>query len=182
MKALNVFILLIVFGNVSVQSLNFLTAYHPHPNKVEAFLIESNYCDALVRYDSALVNVDRGFMKDYFTAAVCAIYLNDADKTFYYLLKIASKGISLDFVKSEITLASIQRTNQWRNFELKYLEERRLFEEQLNITYQKEINTIVVRDQWFRNKNAETFADTHRRPESSMATGFNRYKRLFSRR
>lgn len=160
MKALNILILLTVFGSASAQSVNYLTDYHPHINKAESYLIELNYYDALLHYDSAFVNVERGFMKDYFNAAVCATYLGEANQTFDYLLKVASKGISIDFIKAEIAFVSIQRTDAWRDFELKYLEERRKFEEQLNIIYQKEINTIVARDKWFREKNAETFADT----------------------
>lgn len=150
----------VVLLSASAQSVNYLTEYHPQINKAEGFLIESNYYDALLHYDSAFTNVERGFMKDYFNAAVCATYLGEADKTFEYLLKVASKGISLDFIKSEVAFVRIQRTEQWRDFELKYLEERRKFEEQLNTTYQKEINTIVARDKWFREKSAEAFADT----------------------
>lgn len=146
--------------SVAQSSANYLTDYHPHINKAESLLIEYDYYNALVHYDSAFANVERGFMKDYFNAAVCATYLGEADQTFDYLLKVASKGISLDFVKSEVAFSSIQKTDKWRDFELKYLEERRKFEEQLNITYQKEINTIAARDKWFREKNAETFADT----------------------
>lgn len=152
---------LLFFSNfLNAQSVNYLTAYYPHINKAEAFLVESNYYDALLHYDSAFVNVERGFMKDYFNAAVCATYLGDADKTFSLLLKVGSKGISLDFIKSEIAFSSIQQAEEWREFELKYLEERRKFEEKLNTTFQKEINTIVARDRWFRDKNATTFADT----------------------
>jgi hypothetical protein len=165
MKSKICFLLLSIISLVNVISVaqfsvNYLTEYHPHINKAESFLIEYDYADALVQYDSAFTNVERGFMKDYFNAAVCATYLGEVDKTFDYLLKVASKGISLDFIKAEVAFSSIQRTDQWRDFELKYLEERRKFEEQLDTTYQKEINTIVARDQWFRKKNAETFADT----------------------
>jgi hypothetical protein len=155
--------LFVVLSNSSAsvaQSVNYLTDYHPHINKAESFLIEYDYADALVYYDSAFVSAARGFMKDYFNAAVCATYLGEADQTFVYLLKVASKGISLDFVKGEVAFSSIQQTNKWRDFELKYLRERRKFEEQLDTTYQKEINTIVARDRWFRKKNTETFADT----------------------
>lgn len=160
MKLFKLLFFVITFGNVAQSQVNYLTTYHPHVNKAEGFLIESNYYDALVQYDSAFANVERGFMKDYFNAAVCATYLGEANQTFNYLLKVASKGISLDFIKAEVAFSSIQRTDQWRDFELKYLEERRKFEEQLNTVYQKEINTIVARDKWFRERNAETFADT----------------------
>jgi hypothetical protein len=130
--------LLFVLSNSIIsaaQPVNYLTDYYPHINKAESFLIEYDYADALVHYDSAFVNVERGFMKDYINAAVCATYLGEANQTFVYLLKVASKGISLDFVKGEVAFLSIQQTNEWRDFELKYLEERRSFEEQLDITY-----------------------------------------------
>jgi hypothetical protein len=156
------FLFLVLSNGIAsvAQSVNYLTDYHPYINKAESFLIEYDYANALVYYDSAFVNVERGFMKDYFNAAVCATYLGEADQTFAYLLKVASKGISLDFVKGEVAFSSIQQTSKWRDFELKYLGERRKFKEQLDTTYQKEINTIVARDRWFRKKNAETFADT----------------------
>ena len=47
----------------AAQSVNYLTDYYPHINKAESFLIEYDYADALVHYDSAFVNVERGFRK-----------------------------------------------------------------------------------------------------------------------
>lgn len=161
MKKLSLHILAFVLSAVIAQSqVNYLTAYHPHINKAEAFLVESNYYDALIHYDSAFVSVKSGFMKDYFNAAVCATYLGEANKTFNYLERVAAKGISLDFIKSEVAFSGIQRTEAWRDFELKYLEERRRFNESVDTTYQDEIKAIVIRDQWFRKKNAMTFIDT----------------------
>ena len=57
------------------QDVNFIKIYHPFINKAELLVVDNNYNEALETYQKAFAAVPRGFMKDYFNAAVCATYL-----------------------------------------------------------------------------------------------------------
>lgn len=159
-RFLVVIILLSVNFLVNAQEVNYLKTYYPEINKAEIAIMNGNYKDALDSYQQAFKAVPRGFMKDYFNAAVCATYLGDASNTYLYLLEVAGKGISLDFVKDEVAFMGIQQDPDWRNFELKYLERKRKFDTQLNKVYVNKLNKIVERDAWFRQKDGVAFADT----------------------
>ena len=150
----------LLFLTLQAQEVNYLTTYYPEINKAEKAIIEGNLKNAFDSYQTAFKAVPRGFMKDYFNAAVCATYLGDATNTYKYLLEVANKGISLDFIKNEVAFYGIQQDPNWRNFELKYLEQKRLFDSKINKVYLTKINKIVERDAWFRQKDAVTFADT----------------------
>lgn len=156
-----VFVLALAIGPVGwAQHPNYLTVYQPYINEAELAIIDGNYLMAIEAYEKAFEGDRRGFMKDYFNAAVCATYSGNADKTYFYLLKVASKGISLDFVKNEVAFMGIQRDSLWRDFELKYLEEKRKFDAHVDTSLQDLLTRLMNRDAWFREKNAVTFADT----------------------
>lgn len=142
------------------QEVNYLKAYHPAINKAEMAIIDEKYKDALENYQQAFGSTSKGFMKDYFNAAVCATYLGDATNTYKYLLEVATKGISLDFIKDEPAFIGIQRDPDWRNFEKQYLAKKREFDANINKSLLDKLNKIYERDQWFRVRNPEAFADT----------------------
>lgn len=154
---------ILVLGNVclaNAQQINYLTTYHPFINQAEKHIINGDYLDALGAYDKAFEGDKRGFMKDYFNAAVCATYTGNADKTYFYLLKVASKGISLDFIKNEIAFMGIQQDINWRAFELNYLEEKRKADSHVDKQLKEVLDRLMNRDAWFREKNEVAFADT----------------------
>lgn len=150
-----------LFGWLSnAQEVNFLKAYHPAINRAELAVIDEKYKEALDFYRQAFESVPKGFMKDYFNAAVCATYTGDASNTYKYLLEVAAKGISLDFVKDEPAFIGIQRDPNWRDFEKQYLTKKRDFDASINKSLLDKLNKIYERDQWFRVRNPEAFADT----------------------
>lgn len=170
MKLLFSLVLGIWVQTTFAQGVNYIKAYYPSTNKAELSIIESNYRNALDNYETAFKNVPKGLMKDYFNAAVCATYLGDASATYKYLLEVAAKGISLDFVKAESTFATIQQDSSWRNFEKQYLAKKREFDQKINKGVKDKLAKIVERDQWFRIRDAETFADTIKKIDQQNAT------------
>lgn len=142
------------------QKVNFLTNYYPHINTAESAIVDNNYAKALDAYKLGFENVPSGFMKDYFNAAVCAIYSGNVNLTYDYLLKVAQKGLSLDFVKGEPAFAAIQKDSDWREFEVKYLSEKRNFDAKINAKLKERINKLVERDAFFHENNRMTFADS----------------------
>lgn len=160
LKKLKLIILSFVFFNSNAQEINYLKVYHPVINQAEVLVMDGKYRDALETYEKAFAAVPKAFMKDYFNAAVCATYIGDATNTYKYLLEVAGKGISLDFIKDEPAFMGIQRDPQWREFELQYLSKKRDFESKINKTLLDKLNKIYDRDQWFRMRNPEAFADT----------------------
>jgi hypothetical protein len=123
-------------------------------------LIEDNLYQALKNYTKAFDETGDGQLKDYFNAAVCATYLGDANNTYKYLKKTAEKGLSLDFVKSEVAFQAIQKDPEWRDFELLFLSERRDSEDKINKKLKNVLDILVARANLFRAKNSETYADT----------------------
>ena len=161
------------------QDVNFVKVYHPFINKAELLLVDANYNDALGNYQKAFLAVPCGFMKDYFNAAVCATYLGDATDTYKYLLEVAGKGISLDFIKDETAFKGIQQDPNWRNFEKEYLAKKREFDLKINKGLKDKLAKVVERDQWFRVQVAEAFADSiikvDRRNATELDYIFDRY-------
>jgi len=139
------------------QDVNFVKVYHPFINKAELLVVDANYKDALGNYQKAFLAVPHGFMKDFFNAAVCATYLGDATDTYKYLLEVAGKGISLDFIKDG---TAFKQDPNWRNFEKEFLAKKREFDLKINKSLKDKLAKVVERDQWFRVLGAEAFADT----------------------
>ncbi|CAH0997050.1 hypothetical protein EMA8858_03187 [Emticicia aquatica] len=160
MKFFVVLLLSFVAQLAAAQDINYIKTYHPSINKAELLVVNTNYKEALENYEKAFAAVPRGFMKDYFNAAVCATYLGDATNTYKYLLEVASKGISLDFIKDETAFIGIQQDPNWRTFELEYLAKKREFDQKINKGLKDKLAKIVERDQWFRMRDAQAFADT----------------------
>ena len=179
MKFFVVLLLSFVVRLTFAQDINYVKAYYPFVNKAELLVVDANYKDALDNYQKAFGVVPRGFMKDYFNAAVCATYLGDATNTYKYLLNVASKGISLDFIKDETAFKGIQQDANWRNFEKEYLTKKREFDQSINKGLKDKLAKITERDQWFRVRDTQTFADTIIKIDRQNATEldyiFDRY-------
>lgn len=179
MRFLVVLVLYLITFFSSAQEVNFVKAYYPSINKAELFVVEGNYKDAFDNYQKAFAAVPRGFMKDYFNAAVCATYLGDASNTYKYLLDVAKKGISLDFVKDETAFMGIQQDANWREFEKQYLAKKREFDQKINKNVKDKLIKIVDRDQWFRMRDTQVFADTIKKIDNQNASEldyiFDRY-------
>lgn len=170
MKRLVLLFLSFVVYQTFAQEINYLKTYHPKINTAELLVVDGKYTDALAQYQKAFAAVPRGFMKDYFNAAVCATYLGDANNTYKYLLEVAGKGISLDFIKDETAFMGIQQDPNWRNFEKEYLAKKREFEQKINKSLKDKLAKIVERDQWFRVRNPEAFADSIVKVDKQNAT------------
>eukprot|EP01035_Chromulina_nebulosa_P001418 gene1418-1891_t len=91
----------------------------------------------------------------------------------------AGKGISLDFIKDETAFMGIQQDPNWRNFEKEYLAKKREFDLKINKGLKDKLAKVVERDQWFRVRGAEAFADTimkvDRRNATELDYVFDRY-------
>jgi hypothetical protein len=168
-KLSTIFCFLLTISLAKAQEVNYLKVYYPTINAAEKTVIDGNYRLALEVYQKAFAAVPKAFMKDYFNAAVCATYAGDATNTYKYLLEVAGKGISLDFVKQESAFIGIQRDATWRDFEVKYLAKKRDFETKINKTLKEKLDKIIERDQWFRVRNPETFSDTIRKIDAKNA-------------
>ena len=66
------------------------------------------------------------------------------------LRKLASKGLSLDFVKNEVTFSVIQQDLAWPKFEQEYLELYDLFNASLNPRLTETLQILSNRDTYFR--------------------------------
>ncbi len=161
--------LLVGIKFTQAQEINYLKKYHPAINRAELAIVEGDYSRALQQYEQAFKEVSSGFMKDYFNAAVCATSLGDASQTYHYLLKVASKGISLDFVKDEIAFSAIQQDSAWRGFEKHYLSNKRGFEQKINRVLKKQLDSLVLIDKKIRAKGMEYSEDSIRQTDQLNA-------------
>ncbi|WP_394992938.1 hypothetical protein [Emticicia sp.] len=169
MKCLVLLILSFIAQQTFAQDINYVKTYHPLINKAEILVIDGKYKDALDQYQKAF-SLAKGYMKDYFNAAVCATYIGDATNTYKYLIEVAAKGISLDFIKNETAFMGIQQDPNWRNFEKEYLVKKREFEQKIDKSLKEKLAKIVDRDQWFRVRDAVAFADTIVKIDKQNAT------------
>jgi hypothetical protein len=159
MKQFTLIVILLMSFVAKGQKVNFWKDYHPFINSAENFLIEDNMYDALKQYSRAFAKTEEGFLKDYFNAAVCASYLGDANMVYAMLRKLASKGLSLDFVKNEVTFSSIQQDMAWVSFEEEYLELYNTFNASLNPRLINILQILNNRDTYFR-ESIEITADS----------------------
>lgn len=90
---------------ISVSSLaqsTFSESYYPDIDRAELAVIQKDYNAAIEAYNTAFSKVKKPLARDLYNVAMCKILLNDVDGAKPYLLKIASKGVPIDFIEKTI--------------------------------------------------------------------------------
>lgn len=149
--------------------LDYTKAYHPLINKAELSILQKDYASALLLYREAFKAVPTPFARDYYNAAVCAMLLKDKKLSVGYLEKLATKGVSIDFLAQQPVFDSLQTTRQWRKFKKKYPKYRQQYESQINKDLRADLDELYARDQYFREAKGglRVYADTLRKIEKA---------------
>jgi hypothetical protein len=144
------------------QEINYLTLYHPQIHAAEMAIVESDYLKAISHYDTAFKAVPKGFLKDYYNASLCATLIGNADVCYEHLIKVGSKGLSLDFIKDEFAFSSIQKDASWQDFEKKYLAEKQAFDTRTNQKLKADLEFMALLDAKYRKGNIILNSDSVR--------------------
>ena len=91
--------------------------YYQQTKLAEEDLLNENFADALVHYDSAFKNYDFKFARDCFIAAQTAAYLNNDKHTFKYLQYAIVAGVKLECISSQSIFQRFKKTLWWDKLE-----------------------------------------------------------------
>ena len=168
-----IFFVLLAVGALANES-DYTKDYYPLVNKAELSILESNYSEALELYQEAFKAVPTPFARDYYNAAVCAMLLENKKQSLTYLEKLASKGVSIDYLAQQPVFDAMQTTKQWRKFKRKYPKYRKQYDSQVNLDLRADLDELYARDQYFREAKGglRVYADTLRKIEAANTEQF----------
>lgn len=113
---------------------DYTRVYHPIINDAELAIVDDDHATALSLYKEAFNLVDKPFAKDYYNAAICAVYTNRLNLAFDYLERIVEKGYMVDSLRKDKFFKHLADScSLWKGFE------KRMANQKSSINY-------VVRD------------------------------------
>lgn len=113
---------------------DYTRVYHPIINDAELAIVDDDHATALSLYKEAFNLVDKPFAKDYYNAAICAVYTNRLSLAYDYLEHLVEKGYVIDSLRKDKFFGNLADTSSlWKGFE------KRMASQQTSINY-------VVRD------------------------------------
>jgi hypothetical protein len=132
---------------VTFAQTDFTRVYYPIINDAELAIVDDDHETALSFYKEAFNLVEKPFAKDYYNAAICAVYTNRMNLAFDYLSHLFVKGYHIDSLRKDIFFKKVADTcKQWNEFEKK----GRLIKPQINVALrdslmklEKEMSTFV---------------------------------------
>ena len=91
-----------------------VVTYGAEINRAELFITDSKFDIAFDIYDSIHNSSGLQFSKDYFNAALCLAYLNDAARLHKYLRFLVGMGVRTNWLKKDSAFRSAISTSAWR--------------------------------------------------------------------
>ncbi|HXS37832.1 MAG TPA: hypothetical protein VN721_14100 [Flavipsychrobacter sp.] len=91
--------------------------YYQQTKLAEEALLNENFPEALVHYDSAFKNYDFKFARDCFIAAQTAAYLNNDKHTFQYLQYAIAAGVKPECISNQDIFQRFKKTLWWDKLE-----------------------------------------------------------------
>jgi arsenate reductase-like glutaredoxin family protein len=144
--AFSIAILLLGIQKISAQ--NYLN-YYETINKAEIANLDGNFKKSDSLYQTAFGLVVKPFKEDYLLASVNSEKLNDNSKTFDYLKKGISNGLTLKRIKKILT--EFQKSKEWKELNKEYDSLRENHLKTLNLPLRKEIKKMLAKDQASRH-------------------------------
>lgn len=179
MLRIKVALILILFFTSAIQAATSaaLKSYYCTINIAELSILDSNYRQAMIEYESATKTLGRLYVKDrYNYAIVCALegYYKKCTEQLHFLI---SKGASISTFKKNIAFRNYFNSSQGRRLNKRQARIKPTY----NLTYRKKLDSLVYMDQLFRTMPGgySVYGDTIRKIDSSNAVAFNQLVLLY---
>lgn len=162
-KILAFSITILLFGIQKVSAQNYLN-YYETINKAEIENLDSNSKASDSIYQIAFKLVEKPFKEDFLLASINSEKLNDNQKTFDYLKKGISNGLTLKSIKSQLT--EFRKSKYWKILKKEYNSLRENHLKTLNLPLREEIVEMIRKDQkarapifgsWKQMKKTDTY-------------------------
>ena len=145
-------ILLCLFSNLSYSTPtinvpeNYL-GYHEQINKIEEFIGNEQFKEALTLYNDVFNSFDFVFLRDYKNAAQIALYLNEKGNAFEIIKKGMAAGWDLKNLKRNKYLSKLQHEPGWKRIEEEYPELQTEYFERIDDTTRVKVHKMFKMDQ-----------------------------------
>ena len=116
-KILAFSITILLFGIQKISAQNYLN-YYEIINKAEIENLDLNFKVSDSIYQIAFKLVEKPFKEDFLLASINSEKLNDNQKTFNYLKKGISNGLTLKRIKSQLT--EFRKSKYWKILKKEY--------------------------------------------------------------
>ena len=141
-------ITILLFGIQKISAQNYLN-YYETINKAEIESLDLNFKASDSIYQIAFELVEKPFKEDFLLASINSEKLNDNQKTFEYLKKGISNGLTLKRIKK--TLTKFKKSKEWKALNKEYNSIRENHLKTLNLPLRKEIKKMLEKDQASRH-------------------------------
>lgn len=125
-----------------------LLDYYRNVNRAELFILDSNNNAAIYWYRKAFILKSRPFAKDQYNYATCLAIKGNFRSCYRQLKLLVAKGAAINELQKRSVLAAFF-SSQYGNKLIQYSRTHKL---QYNLTYRSKIDSIIRKDQEFRNK------------------------------
>lgn len=143
-KILAFLITILLFGIQKTSAQNYLN-YYERINKAEIENLDWNFKVSDSIYQIAFELVKKPFKEDFLLAAINSEKLNDNQKTFDYLKKGISNGLTLKRIKKQ--LSAFKKSKEYKALKIKYNRLHNDYLNTLNLSLRKEILEMARQDQ-----------------------------------
>ena len=135
---------ILLFGIQKISGQNYLN-YYKTINKAEIANLDGNFKKSDSIYQVAFGLVKKPFKEDFLLASINSEKLKDHQKTFEYLKKGISNGLTLKRMKRKLN--TFKKSKQWKKLKQEYglLREEHL--KTLNLPLRKEVSEMIRKDQ-----------------------------------
>ncbi|RXG20668.1 hypothetical protein [Leeuwenhoekiella aequorea] len=166
-KILAFSITIILFGIHKISAQNYLN-YYETINKAEIENLDGNFKKSDSLYRIAFKLVEKPFKDDLLLASINSENLNDNQKTYEYLKKGISVGLTKKRIRKE--LSEFKKSVKWKPLKKEYDLIRENYLKSLNLTLRNELLKMVEEDQsarhpifgsWKKMKKTDTYNHNH---------------------
>lgn len=163
---------IIALSNVACSQSNYILYSH-YINKAELCIADQKYREALIYYDSALMERKVLFAKDAYNAALSAAIVKNNNKCYLYTKTLIDKGYSIKHIQSVDVLGFFFKTKNGKQL-IKYSKHN---EVKYNKVLRKIIDSLETADQFFRNKEGKylVYMDTIKKIDASNSFCFVKF-------
>ena len=146
-RTLVFFIAVLIPGIQNASGQNYLN-YYETINKAEIAHLDGNFKKSDSLYQIAFKQAEKPFKEDYLLASINSEKLQDFQKTYEYLIKGISNGLTLKRIKNQ--LSYFKKSKEYKELKKEYNSLREKHLKTLNLPLRKEISEMIKKDQRVR--------------------------------
>lgn len=148
--------------------------YHQRVVEAEILIVSQNHEDALQVYEELFENYDFIFVREYQIATQLALYLDDEEKAYWFLVKGIRSGWQMKSIRRNAYLAKLRATKEWKTIKKQYRNFNEQYASHLNESLRNRVKKIFSKDQWkaigalfrFSSKAQDRYAEKKFAPQS----------------